>query len=476
MRDALIPFTKNRLGIHYFPDLNHYHERDLKTWLPKLDEMGIGWLTLIAPTDCFIPKAFIQGLLSHQITPILHFPFRPELLLPYHHLEKLLSVYSGWGVRYAAFFDRPNSQSTWNKALWIQEDLIGRFLDIFLPIAEIALQNDIIPIFPPLTPGGDYWDIVFLRSSLRGIEQRGHIRLLENLVLSAIAWASDRPLNWGCGGPERWTEYIPYMPTSSKEEDHLGFRIFDWYQAIAKAILGKPCRFVLFRAGSYSNLDFYWKSESLDIHHHSLRNLAIAKALDLESSSHPTLPNEPEETEPIPPEVLACNFWLLSTSPNSMHVPQAWYKPDESHLPIVDYLQQMNIENKRRLFYHNETLNNSAHLRNTNESSIQEANPNLTQLLNHNANANEIEHPLSHYLLIPSFEWGVSDHHLDLARVYIKRYRPIVGFSLDTARLAKHVTIIGGEKYFPQEKIIELRKSGCIVECIGEDGTNIAFS
>ena len=84
------------------------------------------------------------------------------------------------------------------------------------------------------------------------------------------------------------------------------------------------------------------------------------------------------------------------------------------------------------------------------------------------------EFSISHYLLLPSFDWGVADWHLKVARPFIKRHRPTVGFSLEEAVKAKQVTVIGGEEQFPESDLTQLRSQGCQVRRIEGDGTKIA--
>jgi hypothetical protein len=49
-----------------------------------------------------------------------------------------------------------------------------------------------------------------------------------------------------------------------------------------------------------------------------------------------------------------------------------------------------------------------------------------------------------------------------------------VGYSLDEARLAQRVTVIGGEQIFPEALLEDLRRHGCQVTRIAGDGTEIA--
>jgi hypothetical protein len=68
--------------------------------------------------------------------------------------------------------------------------------------------------------------------------RRGSLQLLQSLALGAYAWVGEHPLTWGAGGPERWPGTRPYI-TPPDQQDQRGFYIFDWYKAIAQAILGK---------------------------------------------------------------------------------------------------------------------------------------------------------------------------------------------------------------------------------------------
>jgi hypothetical protein len=86
----------------------------------------------------------------------------------------------------------------------------------------------------------------------------------------------------------------------------------------------------------------------------------------------------------------------------------------------------------------------------------------------------EVSHPIEHYLLLPLYDWGVIEWHLDAIRPYILRHQPTVGFNLSEAILAKHVTVLGGEQTFPTEEIDRLHQAGCNVELVSGDGTSIA--
>ena len=84
------------------------------------------------------------------------------------------------------------------------------------------------------------------------------------------------------------------------------------------------------------------------------------------------------------------------------------------------------------------------------------------------------DHPIPHYLVLPAFEWGLTDWHLQAARPFIRKYRPMIGFSLNYASMAAKVTVIGDSEQFPEADLDRLRNSGCEVERINGDGTSIA--
>ena len=321
---ALHPSVHTPLGFHYYPDTMHYRGKDLRIWLPELQSLGACWLTLFAPANHAIPEPFITGLVSGGIEPILHFHLPISSPPPSNDLRPLFTAYAQWGVRYAVLFDRPNLQQSWGVSAWPLGNLVERFLDIYLPIAETALVCGLLPVFPPLEPGGDYWDTAFLKSALQGIARRGYSQSPLAGRLAAYAWADHRPLDWGEGGPEYWTGTRPYY-TPPGEEDQLGFRIFDWYLAIARTELINPCEILLVGAGCRPTQQTDAHSLAIDPYTHARQNLAIARLVCGETG----------QAHPLPPEVIACNFWLLTTSPNTPFTPHAWFQPNGTTLPIV---------------------------------------------------------------------------------------------------------------------------------------------
>ncbi len=429
---------KTRYGFYYYPDTMHYRENDIHIWIPEFHALGVSWLTLLAPIDRAIPESFIRRIIEEAIQPVIHLPLSTSSSGSSSELNMLFEAYAHWGVKYITLFDRPNQLKNWSPSTWAQKNLVERFLDIYIPAASGALNAGLIPVFPPLEPGGDYWDTAFLFAALQALQRRGQPDLLSQLVLSAYAWSGNRSPNWGAGGPERWPRTRPYS-TPQNSEDQLGFRIFDWYLAIAQAALGNSLPIILLGAGSRIGDQLDPRSPAVDVHAHTWQNMTLVRLMS----------GQTPEYDPVPPEVLTCNFWLLSAAPGDKEINHAWYKPDQEQLPVVSMLKEW-------------VANGGA-----DPSASSKFMPSAPPILHG-------PRPISHYLLLPTFEWGPADWHLDAIRPFINKYQPTIGFSPVEASHAKKVTVMGGATQVPESIIDGLLAAGCIVEQISGDGMNIA--
>ncbi len=485
--------TTNRIGLHYFPDTLHYRVRDLEVWLPQLSQMGIGWLTLLAPFERAIPEYFLNGLFSSGIQPVLHFQIPAQVATSTDGFRLLFSNYARWGVQYVALYDRPNSRSNWSPAAWAQADLVERFLDQYLPLAGFALDEGLLPIFPPLEPGGDYWDLSFLQSALRGMQRRGQNSLLDRLSLGAYAWAGDRSLEWGAGGSERWSQVAPYS-TPTEGEDQRGFRIFDWYLAVSQRELGKRLPLFLLRMGSIPNDRLDPTSSEPDYLAHAEQNLTIARLLANETV---------EGSTPVPPEVKAGNFWLLAAHEKSAFAGQSWFRTEEEKLPVVNSFYRFAArqnESKPEMESNpapEASINTGTDIPQT---TTPEPEPACDPAANETPSSDvatidpaeldpiQTEQPdsqvaaqpenqartISHYVLLPLYAWGAADWDLELIQPLMQETHPTVGFSLAEARLAARVTVVGGNGAISAEALDMLRSYGCKVERVMDDGTLVA--
>jgi len=468
---ATLALSPSKLGLHYFPDALHYRQTDLRAWLPELRSLGVSWLIMLAPKDRAIPEDFICGLIKEGIEPVLHFDLPLDPAPKIEEMAPLLEAYSRWGVRYVAFFDRPNSRQAWRYTAWAQTDLVERFLDCYTPLAEMAIEMKMHPIFPPLEPGGDYWDIAFLRAVLQTMHKRNKLTVMENMILGVYAAAGERPLEWGAGGPERWAGARPYY-TPPEEQDQRGFHIFDWYRAITQAVLGSALPMMLFGAGSPGLTFDYFAAAHQDagkVNFHASRTITLARL----AAGKPQSPF----TTSLAEDIVACNFWLLSAGEDSLYAGEAWYHPNGQTAPVVGVLRQATATGQEILHEQQEAIPAPVNaveaavlppLTMAEEVTFDEALPFQKAIFP------ESRHPIAHYLLLPVNQDGNLDIQLEGIYPFIKKHNITVGFSLEEAALAAQVTVLETKDKVSAHLIEQLRSTGSRVVCLSGTGMELA--
>lgn len=423
-----------QFGLHYFLDTLHYRQEDIKTWLPILKDLRVSWLVLKSERNLAIPEDFIKTLLNQGITPIIEFNLPLRSNMGTRELKLLLQVYAKWGVKYIVLFDRPNQKDSWYGNNWAQNDLVDRFLDQYIPLAKFALEEGLIPVFPPLEPGGNYWDTAFLRSSIKSLLRREQHQILNNLVLSAYAYTFGHDLNYGKGGPEIWPQSKPYI-TPAGSQDQKGFRIFDWYQAISQALLQKEVPILLLGAGLTKD-PYLGKSSTEEIKKIWFNQKVIS--LLIHSQQSISLENE-ISIDPLPPTVLACNFWLMASEANHEESELSWFIGSKHQNPFIKEMIENSQQEQKQAHIESEKLKKSRH-----------SDP--KQCL------------INHYILLPDYEYGISDFDFDRVKPLINNSKATVGFSIDEAILAKKVTLLSDKDGYSNETLRMLKKFNCEIE------------
>jgi hypothetical protein len=323
-------------------------------------------------------------------------------------------------------FSEPNTRAAWPAAEWGKTGLVERFLDLALPVLQAELEAGLQPVFPALKAGGEYWDTSFLEAALAGLERRGQMALAQHLTFAINLWTFNRPVAWGAGGLACWPEARPYL-TPPGAQDQRGFHVFEWYDEILRARLGQS-RPLLCLAGGPRLGDHTDDAQPPidEARHTSCTQDIIRAALEKQ----------------YPDYVLNLNFWLLCAAESSPFAKEAWYHGERGPLAAVEALKHWAARQM------NEPKRAAAPIKNSASKN------------------NGTSKPIDHYLLLPSFEWGPSEWHWHVALDYVKQHRPTCGFSVDEAKRAQHVTILGNEQGINTATEITLREAGCLVERI----------
>jgi hypothetical protein len=313
-KEKTMSLSQQKLGFHYYPDTDHYNESDLNTWLPVLKSAGASWLTLRGQPTKVIPESFIRSITAAGIQPIVHIPEQVGSLR-LAQIYTTLKTYADFGVEYVVFFDRPNMRASWPLSTWSHDALVTRFVDIVLPVLEAQIEMGLKPTFPPLEPGGDYWDTAFLETALALIQDRSSNAVLQDLTLSIYMWTFGKALDWGQGGRTAWPMARPYSSPMGSQ-DQRGFQINDWYQEIAERVLGHRLPVVVL-AGGAGPSQAYPNPEARQLgNNETARHLALHGLAD---------------------EIANFSFYPLTTAENHVDYPAAWYlHPGSKELPTEE--------------------------------------------------------------------------------------------------------------------------------------------
>lgn len=453
MFNTPLPEFNTGLGFCYFPDDAHYRQTDAQAWIPELKALGASWLTLTGSATSAIPEAFIKALIDSSIEPIIHIPIPASQAVDLAALETLYTSYARWGVHYIVLYDKPNLKSAWSAENWAQVDLVSRFVDLLLPTLQLADRLGLVPVFPPLQQGGDYWDTAFLDLALSQMRVRNQMTLLSRMVIAHYAFAFNRPTTWGEGGHTKWTRTQPYsVPTDS--QDQRGFHSFEWYEEVIQARLGMPRPLLMIAGGARLGDNSDPAYDTVDDARHATCNIEIMQAMS---------------NGQLPGYVMNVAYYLLAAQANTPPAASAWYQASGSTLTAVGAMKQQVADALQALANAEKRLPGvlvKRVKRNQVKSEAKAAADTESE-----APILPIDKALYHYLLLPSYEWGVANWHWQAVWDYVSKFQPACGFSIDEALTAEYVTIVGNEQGISLEMEQTLRDAGCLVERIcGQDG------
>ncbi len=402
----------NKLGFHYFLDVEHFKTSDSHLWVRKIREINANWLVIQNPQDRAIPEEFIRSFSDAGINLIINFNKDVSSDVNFSGLNTLLNVYGKWGVKYAYIFEKPNQQSKWGDSKWNNQDIVEAHLEKFIPFAQLCIENHIKPIFSPLLPGGDYWDLAFLEESFERLASHSEPHIKNNLILSAFGWDWGHSIEWGSGGKKKWPKTKPFKQKHNTQNQQ-GFRTYEWYLEVSEKVFGKRLPIVILEAGIPN--DRFMKNSADAPPTENL--FAITRLLAGENVYDPY--NSELLLAPIPHEVIGCNFFILSAQIEKKYFPYRWFT-----------LKGVPLAPARGLGL----TDNTPALQNRKQPA-QKNNP-----------IENICFKYRRYILFSDSHKQNMPNLLEKLDSYIRKFKPQIGFSKVEASNAAHILIIAKKK------------------------------
>jgi hypothetical protein len=365
------------------------------------------------------------------------------------------------GAHYMVLFDRPNDRPGWAPNEWNKPALVERFVDFLVPALELAAGEGAIPVLPPLEPTGAYWDTAFLQAMLSSLGRRGLGSLLESAAVGMRNFANNRPLDWGKGGREAWPRATPYAKQPDSQ-DHRGFRMFEWYQPIIRQETGRTLPLIGCANGPQASRRIGGQFDPATHASQTAEMVQMMIAGDLPSA------------------VFNHAFWLLAAERHQPCYYESWYDADgTARLPAAEALEELSKEARPSRAGLDSaapavplpTLRGSVTRGRQGATIGRPATTPRSRPARSSPPEGNGRKVIDHYLLLPLFEWGAARWHLNIVQQYVEAFLPTCGFSVDEAKRASKVTIIGNEQGISQADAQALTAAGCQVQRIaGKDG------
>ena len=444
-------FSANRkskkLGFHYYKDAGHFDDPSLDYWLPKLQAAGTSWLVIYAPENGEIPENFIRRLRDVRIEPIIVLNYAVSEPPAIQIFQQRMAYFHSIGIHMVQFFNRPNMRSSWNAEEWIKPGLVTRFIRKYADYAVVCVREKVIPLFPLLEPGGDYWDLAFLRSAIKVLRKEYSESLLSNLVFSGSACLNRHPLSWNEGGPAAYPASAPY---AASQVDHRGFYLFSWYEDILRKEIGKNVPLLLMNAGMWEASSGIFDVVTKESRQQYLNILNMLQEVTLKGEGR------------IPSYVLSCCLYKLPTTESlSAAVPADKNASVNLFGPEPKAPAGAGVPLSVRLKSIIDTLRNFNPIR-----IIKKFGTNIASLFKQTGRIIFQGGSLKEYFLLPEVSSLFTEEQMNVIRQYVKIHQCASGSDLNEALASKSVIMVDDQALYPAYMLRQLQDRGCAVHTV----------
>jgi len=184
------PPADNGRGMHWIPTLSS-SPQVVDRFVKELQDMHMKWAVFLNDgTNVGANDYLVRKLSTAGIEPIMRV-YTPGLVPTNGDLAGMVKHYGALGVRYFQLYNEPNLRVETGG----QPPDVQRYLDLWLPAAEVVTKAGGLPGFGALSPQGEYDDRQFLRDALRAIKARGKESALDHAWLAIHNYTGPRPLD-----------------------------------------------------------------------------------------------------------------------------------------------------------------------------------------------------------------------------------------------------------------------------------------
>lgn len=349
------PQGDNGRGVHYAPTIMGQPTGMVDFFVTELLAMNIKWVKIMQGD---IPKIehpyLVEQLVAHDIEPILRV-YRPYNE-PYEYLGTIVGGGVPLGIHYYELYNEPNIggfPGGWHDGEAIS---VERMLELWLPAAEAIQNAGGYPGLPSLAAGGDYDDMVFLRTFLSQLAAQGRTDLLQRAWVPLHNYFFNHPFDYPTDPVN-----LQNIPLTAEEIAHRGLSV-EQVQSIntARANARMPGGYYVGDTVHQDSNGFYKFDAYAKIFHDQfgfyipiISTEGGPLTGDQQDPRYPAVTDEDVTNltlrgyhtmlDSAPAYYFAFTPWLMANGAgghwDAAWEGAAWYKMDGTTLPIVDALK-----------------------------------------------------------------------------------------------------------------------------------------